>query len=101
MTVQHGNRILRFGKTAFETLYRLRRERNFRNQHDRGVPAIERRPNGLQINFSLAGPGHAVEQNRAPVFRRLERRGDFLEGAGWFLGKDAIARWDELFRSMR
>src|ERR1700686_231643 len=85
MAVQDRDRVLRFGETAFEPLDRLRRERNFRDEHNRAMAARERRVNRLQINFGLAAAGHAVQQNRARILRRIERFRDLLEGENLLL----------------
>ena len=45
--MQHRDRVLRFGETAFEALNRLRRQRNFRYENDRGACAVERGPDRL------------------------------------------------------
>ena len=42
MAVQDRDVVLRFGEAALETLDRLRRERDFGDEHDRGAPALER-----------------------------------------------------------
>ena len=47
MAVQYRDRVLRFGEAAFETLNRLRRERDFRDQNNRGASAVERGANRL------------------------------------------------------
>ena len=67
MAVQHGDRVLHVGKTAFEPLDRLRGQRNLWNQNDSGASAVERGADRLQINFRFPRAGDAVEQNRARV----------------------------------
>ena len=79
MAVQHGDRVLRFGKTAFETLHRLGRKRNFRDENNRTASPFERGTNCLQINFSLPTAGNAMEQDRARVFRRVKRLRNSLQ----------------------
>ena len=78
MSVQHRDCILRLGEPAFEALDGLRRKRNFRDENDCRASAVERCADGLQINFRLAGARHAVEQNRARVFRCVECLPDFV-----------------------
>ena len=80
MAVQNRDRVLRFGKTALESLHGLRRERNFRNEHDGGFPARQGRADRLQINFRLSAPGHAMQQNRLRIFRRRQRFFDRAQG---------------------
>ena len=71
MAVQDGDVVRLLGEAALETLDGLRRERDFRNEHDRRLAARERGADRLQINFRFAAAGHAVEQNRRGAFRRL------------------------------
>ena len=59
MAVQYRHRILCFGKPAFETLNRLRRKRNFWNQHNRSAPAAERGAN-RNIVVMAARPGRVI-----------------------------------------
>ena len=70
--------MLCLSETAFESFHRLRREGDFGNEDDRCAPAIKRCPDGLQIDFSLAGTGDAVEQNRACALGRVERLHDLV-----------------------
>ena len=62
MTVQHSHQCLErpCAKTRLETLNRLRRERNFRHQHNRPFPLLQRMRNRLQIHLCLPTPRHAV-----------------------------------------
>ena len=68
------------GEAAFETLDRLRGERNFRDEDDRGLAAREGGADRLQINFRFAAAGHAVEENRRMRLRIFERGFDQLAG---------------------
>ena len=84
MRVQDRHERLQFPGTEprLETLDRLRRQRNFRHQHDGAFPLLQRVRDGLQINFGLAGAGNAVKQKCAaglvlpPGFPVDERAGD-------------------------
>src|ERR1039458_1633280 len=67
MAVQDGDERLQFAGTepCFESLDRLRRERNFRHEHNRALALFERVRDGLQVNFGFAGTGDAVQKERA------------------------------------
>src|SRR6266446_8472065 len=101
MAVQDRDRVLRFGEATFETLDRLRRERNFRDEHNRAATARERRGNCLQINFGLAAAGHAVQQNRARTLRRMERFRDLLQGKDLLFIQLKIRCGDKLLIAVR
>ena len=62
--------------------------------------ATERGTDCLQINFGLAGAGHAVEQNRVRLFRGIERLCDLLKRMRLLLVESEVRRCDELFVSM-
>ena len=64
MAVQHGHqRLQRAGTEAgLEPLDRLRRQRDFRHQHNRALALLQGVGDGLQINFRLAAAGHAVQE---------------------------------------
>ena len=49
-------------ESRLEPLDGLRRERNFRHEHDRALALFERMREGLEINLGLAGAGDAVEK---------------------------------------
>src|SRR5438128_1882895 len=61
MAVQNGNYFVHFGKPALESLHRLGRERNFRDENNRAFIALERSPNRLQIDFGFAAASNAME----------------------------------------
>ena len=61
--VEHGDLVLRRCEARFETFDGLRRERDFRHEHDRRLAAFEDELNGLEVNFRLATAGHAVEED--------------------------------------
>ena len=67
MTMQHSDRILRFGEPALEAFDCLRRQRNLRDENDCSATAIECGPNPLQINLRFARACHAVQQNRTRI----------------------------------
>ena len=71
--MQDCDHVLRFRETAFETLDRLRRERNFRDEHDGSLAPRQRELDRLQINFRFSAPGHAVQQESVSHFRRGQR----------------------------
>ena len=54
---------------AFETLDRLRGERNFRHQDDGGAISLQGFANCLQINLCFPAAGDAVQQNRFRFLR--------------------------------
>ena len=56
--VQHGNLI---AKTRSEARSELWRQRNFRNQHDGALPALESFGDKMQVDFCLAASGDSVE----------------------------------------
>ena len=62
--MQHRDQRLQFARTEprLEPLDRLRRQRNFRHQHNRALALFQRVRDGLQINFRLAAAGDAVEK---------------------------------------
>src|SRR5260370_405982 len=101
MAVQYCDRILRFGETTLETFDRLRRKRNFGHEDDRAASALQRSPNCLQINFSLAAAGHCVQQNWSRVFRRIERLGYFLQRQDLLRIQFKIRGCDELLVAVR
>ena len=70
MTVQNRDHVLRFRKAAFESLDRLRSERNFGNEHDCGPITRQCLSNCMQIDFRFPTAGDAVQQNRFGSFRR-------------------------------
>jgi hypothetical protein len=49
-------RLLRLGEPAFEAFHRLRRKRDFGDENNCRASAVERRADGLQINFVLPEP---------------------------------------------
>ena len=101
MAVQDRDHLLRFGEAALESLDRLRRERNFRDEHDGRFSAREGRTDRLQINLRLAAAGHAVEQNRLRVFRRGQRFLDRAQGSRLLQIQGEIGRRDELLIRVR
>ena len=64
MAVQHRHqRLQRAGaEPRLEALDGLRRERDFRHEHDRALALFQRVGDGLQINLGLAAAGDAVEE---------------------------------------
>ena len=58
-------------ETAAEPFACLRRQRNFRNEDDGLLAALQTARNRLQIDFRLAGRRHAVQQNDGTVLRIL------------------------------
>ena len=74
MAVQDRDHVRLSGEAALETLDRLRRERNFRDENDRGLAAREGGADRLQINLRLAAAGDAVKQDRR-MRRRIIQRG--------------------------
>ena len=64
MRVQDRHERLQFAGTepCFESLDRLRRERNFRHEHNCALALFERVGKGLEIDLGLAAAGDTVEQ---------------------------------------
>ena len=64
MAVQHRHqRLQRAGaEPRLEALDGLRRERNFRHEHDRAFALLQGVGDGLQIDLRLAAAGDAVEE---------------------------------------
>ncbi|MPM68295.1 hypothetical protein SDC9_115226 [bioreactor metagenome] len=58
--VHHAQRV---AEARPEAAHRLRRERNFRHQHDGGAPQLQRPGDGLEIDFGLARTGDAEKQS--------------------------------------
>ena len=60
----NGDERLQFAGTEprLESLDGLRRERNFRHEHDRALALFQRVREGLEIDFRLAAAGDAMEQ---------------------------------------
>ena len=54
MTVQNSDVVLRLCEPAFEAFHRLRRKRDFGDENNCRASAVERRADGLQINFGFA-----------------------------------------------
>src|ERR1035438_3546448 len=67
MAVQDGDERLQFAGTepCLEAFDRLRRQRNFRHEHNRALALRERVFDGLEIDLGLAGTGDAVQKERA------------------------------------
>src|SRR5882757_4106184 len=89
--MQHGNERLPFPRTEprLEPLDGLRRERNFRHEHNRAFALFERVRDGLQIDLRLAGAGDAVQK---------KSRGWRMEGGGWFFSRSVLRvcnQWGE------
>jgi hypothetical protein len=96
--VENGNCFVDFGESAFETLDRLRSQRNFRDENDRVPAAVESGANRLQINFGFPAPSHAVQQNRFCRLRRRPRLGNFLERRSLFRIQLEVRTGDECCR---
>ena len=64
VAVQDRDGFLCGGEARFEALDGLRCERDFRHEHDGGLPAVEHELDGLEVNLRLAAAGDAVEQDR-------------------------------------
>ena len=69
MRMQNRHERLQFAGTEprLEPLDRLRRQRNFRHEHNRAFALLQRVREGLQINFRFAGAGDAVQQKGCEV----------------------------------
>ena len=78
MTVQNRDVVLRLGEPAFKAFHRLRRKRDFRDQNNCRASMVERRADGLQINFCFAGTRDTMEQNRTRILRCVECLRDFI-----------------------
>ena len=76
MAVQHGH----LAEPRAEPLDRLRREADFRHQHDRLPAEMDHLLNRLDVDLGLAAAGHAVDQNRAMLagIHGIEDRGQRL-----------------------
>ena len=85
------------GEARFESLDRLRRERDFRDQDNRAFALLQGVGEGLQIDFGLAAAGDAVEEEDGSGARGEGRgararvwdgagRGWRIEGGGWLRG---------------
>ncbi len=55
------------GKTAAEAPYQLRRESDFRCEHQRGFSCFHGVADGLQVDFRFAAAGDAVEEERGEL----------------------------------
>jgi len=51
VTVQHSDVVLRLGEAAFEAFCRARRKGDFGDENNCRASAVERRADGLQLNF--------------------------------------------------
>ena len=76
------DRQARFGKRLAETLLELRRQADFRSQHQRLRAAFQHPGDQVQVDLGLAAAGDAVQQER---IEPSERRGDALEHGGLVL----------------
>ena len=101
MAVQDCDEVLRFGEPAFETLDRLRSERNLGNEHDCRLPLGNGRPDGLKINLRFSTPGHSMKQNWLRSHGRGKRLLDRLQRDGLLLIEDQIRGGNELFLGVR
>ena len=86
MAVQHGHAHLLPDETRAKMFHRLRRERDFRDEHERRFALGENPVDRLQVDLRLAAAGDAVQQNDARLGRgRLLRnhlQGGHLLGIG-------------------
>ena len=66
MAVQNRDERLKLAGTEprLESLDGLRRERNFRHEHNGAFALLQRMFDGLEINLGLAGTGDAVEKGK-------------------------------------
>ncbi len=80
MAVQHGDADFLPDEARAKMLDCLRRERDFRHEHQRAFTQRQHLRDGLQINFRLAAAGHAVEQDHARFFRGDFSAHDFQRG---------------------
>ena len=102
MAVQDRDRVLRFGEAAFETLNRLRRQRNFRNENNGGASALERGADGLQINFRFAATRSRREAESGARFPASRAPGLIsFSASACSVIQDEIRRCDELLIAMR
>ena len=69
MRMQHRDERLQFAgaEPRLEPLHRLRRQRNFRHQHNRAFALLQRVREGLQINFRLAADRSRREAKRLKI----------------------------------
>jgi len=72
--VQHGHP----RKPRAEPTYRLRREADFRHQHDRLAAEVDHLLDRLDVNLRLAATGYAVDQDRLGL-SRVQRSKDRIE----------------------
>ena len=91
MAVQHGHR----AEPLAKPLDRLRRQADFRHQHDRLPPEMDHLLNRLDVDLGFAAAGDAVDENRLMAARvhRVENRPQrlFLIGVEhqmFFAGRD-------------
>ena len=101
MTVQDRNHVRLRGEATLESFDRLRGERDFRDEDDRGLAAREGGADRLQINFRLAAAGHAVEENRRVRFGIFERGFDQLQGRSLLFVHHQFGVGDEFLGAMR
>src|SRR5439155_8946973 len=93
MAVQHRDeRLQRAGtEAALEPFDRLRRERDFRHEHDGAFSLPQAMGDGLQINFGLAAARDAVKQEGAAGVppAELTARGGTRDGSLLICRQDA------------
>ena len=89
MRMQDGDKRLQFSRTEprLEPLHRLRRQRNFRHEHDRALTLLQRVRDGLQIHLRLARTRDAMQKEScgrriesAFVSLRRDRDGEWRSG---------------------
>ena len=80
---------VRAGKARRDAALELRRQRDFRNQHQRLAATRQHGGDGAQIDFGLAAAGNAVQQHRVKASGRGDDRDRVLLG-GQKSGQTAV-----------
>ena len=97
VAVQDGDLLLHVREAGLEPLDRLRRQRDFRHENQRGAPVIDRLADRAQVDLGLPRTGHAEKQDRlrGRVRHRLLDRlqSDLLLGI-----QNQVRRGKEFFR---
>ena len=62
-----------------EAAHGLRRQRNLRHQHDRGLPECKRHRDGLKVHLGFSGVGHAEQQQDVARRFAAQHFGDEFE----------------------
>ena len=91
MTMEHRDPILYRRETALEALDRLRRQRNFRHQHQSRLAAVQGEGDRLEIDLGFAAAGHPMQEDRLLFGGGGIERGAHLGQGDLLLARECLA----------